>query len=171
VVPDIVTLGKPMGNGHPIGAVVTTPEIAGSFKTGMEYFNTYGGNPVSCAVGLAVLDVIKEEGLQENARVVGEHLLTGLRKLKEEHPLVGDVRGLGLYIGVELVKEPKARIPATAQASRLKERLREFHFLLSTDGPQENVLKIKPPLVFSIADADRLLETMGRVLQEEEFNL
>jgi len=171
VVPDIVTLGKPMGNGHPIGAVVTTSEIAGSFKTGMEYFNTYGGNPVSCAIGMAVLDVIEEEGLQENARAVGDLLLGGLRKLKEEYPLIGDVRGLGLYLGVELVKDPGARTPATLRANRLKERLREHHILLSTDGPQENVLKIKPPLVFTRGDVERLVETMGELLREEEFNL
>ena len=171
VVPDIVTLGKPMGNGHPIGAVVTTPEIAGSFKTGMEFFSTYGGNPVSCAVGLAVLDVIDEEGLQENAREVGEHLLAGLNGLKARYPLIGDVRGLGLYIGVELVKDPKSREPATTLAHRVKERLREYRLLLSTDGPQENVLKIKPPIMFTLADADRLVETLGRVLEEEEFQL
>jgi len=169
VVPDIVTLGKPMGNGHPIGAVITTPEIAGSFLTGMEYFNTYGGNPVSCAVGLAVLDVIREEGLQENARAVGEHLVEGLRGLKERFPLIGDVRGLGLYIGVELVKDPKKRTPAAVEANRVKERLREHRILLSTDGPQENVLKIKPPLVFTLSDADHLFRTLGRILEEEEF--
>ena len=169
VVPDIVTLGKPMGNGHPLGAVITTSEIAGSFMTGMEYFSTYGGNPVSCAAGLAVLDVIEGEGLQENARAVGEHLLARLGTLKEAHPLVGDVRGLGLYIGVELVTDPGTRIPATIQANRVKERLREQHLLLSTDGPQENVLKIKPPLVVTTADADRLVEALGRILLEEEF--
>jgi len=171
VVPDIVTLGKPMGNGHPIGAVVTTSEIADSFKTGMEYFNTYGGNPVSCGIGMAVLDVIEEEGLQENARAVGDLLLGGLRKLREEHTLIGDVRGLGLCLGVELVKDPGARTPATPQANRLKERLREHHILLSTDGPQENVLKIKPPLVFTNGDVERLVDTMGELLREEEFNL
>jgi len=171
VVPDIVTLGKPMGNGHPIGAVITTPEIAGSFVTGMEYFNTFGGNPVSCAVGLAVLDVIETEGLQANALRVGRHLLDGLRGLQERHPLIGDVRGLGLYLGMELVRDPEARTPATTEAGRLKERLREHRILLSTDGPQENVLKIKPPLVFTTADADHLVSTMDRILEEEEFRL
>ncbi|MGW8268165.1 MAG: aminotransferase class III-fold pyridoxal phosphate-dependent enzyme, partial [Longimicrobiales bacterium] len=171
VVPDIVTLGKPIGNGHPIGAVITTPEIAGSFETGMEYFNTYGGNPVSCAIGLAVLDVIEEEGLQENARIVGDLLLGELRALKEGNPLIGDVRGLGLYLGMELVSDPAARTPATDQARRLKERLREHHILLSTDGPQENVLKIKPPLVFTSDDVARLVGTMADLLREEEFTL
>lgn len=166
-VPDIVTLGKPMGNGHPIGAVVTTPEIAASFDTGMEYFNTFGGNPVSCAVGLAVLDVLAEEGLQENARIVGQHLLQGLRSLQAEHSLIGDVRGMGLYVGVELVSDPGTREPATLEASRVKERLRDRRILLSTDGPDDNVLKIKPPLVFTVTDADRLIGALDEVLEED----
>ncbi len=166
-VPDILTLGKPMGNGHPLGAVVTTPEIAASFDTGMEYFNTFGGNPVSCAVGLAVLDVLAEEGLQENARRVGGHLLKGLRKVQERHGLVGDVRGMGLYIGVELVNDPETREPAMVEASRVKERLRDRKILLSTDGPDDNVLKIKPPLVFNADDADRLIRALDEVLEED----
>ena len=169
VEPDIVTLGKPMGNGHPLGAVITTPEIAESFNTGMEYFNTFGGNPVSCAIGLAVLDVIREEGLQENARVVGEYLLEGLKGLQEKYPLLGNVRGLGLFIGVEMVKDPESREPATEKANRVKERLRDHHLLLSTDGPDDNVLKIKPPIVFTTANADHLVEALDRILQEEEF--
>jgi len=169
VVPDIVTLGKPMGNGHPLGAVITTPEIAESFNTGMEYFNTFGGNPVSCAIGLTVLDVIREEGLQENARIVGEYLLDGLKGLQKKYPLIGDVRGLGLYIGVEMVKDPESREPARNMANRVKERLRDHHLLLSTDGPDDNVLKIKPPLVFTRENADRLVDTLDRILQEGEF--
>src|ERR1017187_3446208 len=105
VTPDIVTLGKPIGNGHPMGAVIATPEIAASFANGMEYFNTFGGNPVSCAAGLAVLDVIREEGLQLNARDTGEHLLAGLRELVARHSNVGDVRGQGLFVGLELVRD------------------------------------------------------------------
>ncbi len=167
VVPDMVTVGKPMANGHPTAAVITTPEIAGSFDTGMEYFNTFGGNPVSCAIGMAVLDVIESEGLQENARRVGEHLLHGLRRIKDSHPLVGDVRGLGLYIGVELVESRETREPATQKASRVKERLREHGILLSTDGPDDNVLKIKPPMVFTIPDAERLISTLDRILGED----
>jgi 4-aminobutyrate aminotransferase-like enzyme len=137
----------------------------------MEYFNTYGGNPVSCAVGLAVLDVLRDEDLQENARVVGEHLRAGLREIQPAHPVMGDVRGLGLYIGVELVEDPERRTPATARAKRAKERLRDHHLLLSTDGPQDNVLKIKPPLVFTRENADRLVETLDRILKEDEFQL
>ncbi len=166
-VPDIVTLGKPMANGHPLAGVVTTPEIAASFTTGMEYFNTFGGNPVSCAIGMAVLDVIQDEGLQEHARVVGGHLMEGLRSLGRRHELIGDVRGLGLFIGVEIVEDRATRTPDAARASRIKERLREHRILLSTDGPDDNVLKIKPPLVFTTADADGLLATLGRVLQED----
>jgi len=167
VVPDIVTLGKPIANGHPMSAVVTTPEIAESFNTGMEYFNTFGGNPVSCAIGMAVLDVLEEEGLQENARRVGEYILAGLRVLKDRHPVIGDVRGLGLYAGVEFVENRATRVPAPGRASRAKERLRDHRILLSTDGPEDNVLKIKPPMVFSTKDADRLLSVLGRVLEED----
>ena len=150
VVPDIVTLGKPIGNGHPMGAVITTPEIAASFANGMEYFNTFGGNPVSCAVGLAVLDVIRDEGLQENARLTGEYLLDGLRRMTK------GARGLGLFLGFDL--------DTAEQASRLVNRMKELGMLLSTDGPRHNVIKIKPPLVFSRADADLLLERLAAVL-------
>ncbi len=159
VVPDIVTMGKPIGNGHPMGAVVTTPEIAASFANGMEYFNTFGGNPVSCAAGLAVLDVIRDEGLQENARVVGEYLGTGLRDLA--NPLIGDVRGQGLFIGIELVRDRQSREPAAADASAMVNRAKERGVLLSTDGPYHNVIKIKPPMVFSRGDADRLIEALS----------
>ncbi|RME49737.1 MAG: aminotransferase class III-fold pyridoxal phosphate-dependent enzyme, partial [Caldilineae bacterium] len=168
VVPDIVTMGKPMGNGHPLAAVVTTPEIAASFANGMEYFNTYGGNPVSCAVGMAVLDVLAEEGLQENARQVGEHLRAALRDLQHRHPLIGDVRGRGLFIGVELVRDRDSRTPAAGEASAVVEAMKEGGVLLSTDGPLHNVLKIKPPLVFTRANADFLVETLDRVLSEIE---
>ena len=167
VVPDILTLGKPMGNGHPLSAVITTSEIAGSFDTGMEFFSTFGGNPVSCAIGMAVLDVLEDEGLQGNARAKGDHLLEGLRELRARHPLIGEVRGKGLFIGVELVESRDTRRPATARAHRVKERMRDHHILLSTDGPDANVLKIKPPLVFTRGDADRVVSTLDRVLTED----
>jgi 4-aminobutyrate aminotransferase-like enzyme len=167
VVPDIVTLGKPIGNGHPLGAVVTTPEIAASFANGMEYFNTYGGNPVSCAIGLAVLDVIRDEQLQANAYKVGTHLMNSLRQLMDKHPLIGDVRGLGLFVGIELVSDRETLAPATAQASYVANRMKECGVLLSTDGPFHNVLKIKPPLVFTEADADFLIGTLDRILEED----
>jgi 4-aminobutyrate aminotransferase-like enzyme/Ser/Thr protein kinase RdoA (MazF antagonist) len=167
VVPDIVTLGKPIGNGHPFGAVVTTPEIAASFANGMEYFNTYGGNPVSCAVGLAVLDVIEDEGLRAHAAEVGGHLKRRLSDLMKRHPIVGDVRGLGLFLGIELVLDRETLAPAAEQARYLVERMKEHGILLSTDGPFHNVIKVKPPLPFSHADADRLADTLDRVLAED----
>ncbi len=166
VVPDIVTMGKPIGNGHPLAAVVTTPEIAESFDNGMEYFNTYGGNPVSCAVGLAVLDVIEEEGLQANALKVGTHLKEKLAGLLERHPLIGDVRGEGLFIGIELVRDRTTLEPAKEEAKEIVERMKEEGILQSVDGPLENVLKIKPPIVFTEDDADRLVATLGRVMGE-----
>ncbi|HEX9134734.1 MAG TPA: aminotransferase class III-fold pyridoxal phosphate-dependent enzyme [Ktedonobacteraceae bacterium] len=167
VVPDIVTLGKPIGNGHPLAAVVTTPEIAASFDNGMEYFNTFGGNPVSCAIGLAVLDVIAEERLQENALRVGTHLMDGLRGLMEKHTLIGDVRGLGLFVGIELVLDRETLAPAAAQASYIANRMRERGILLSTDGPLHNVLKIKPPLVFTEENADFLVGVLDEILEED----
>ena len=163
VVPDIVTMGKPIGNGHPMGAVVTTPEIAESFANGMEYFNTFGGNPVSCAVGLAVLDVIRDEGLQQNALEVGGYLLRALREVR--HPLIGDVRGSGLFLGIELVRDPETLEPADREASAVVNRMKERGVLLSTDGPSHNVIKIKPPLVFTRSDADRLAEGIDKTLR------
>ena len=167
VVPDIVTMGKPIGNGHPLGAVVTTPAIADAFANGMEYFNTFGGSPVSCAIGLAVLDVIKAEGLQAHALQVGQRLLAGLRGLMERHPLIGDVRGLGLFVGVELVLDHTTLAPAGAHAAYVAERMRDYGILISTDGPFHNVLKLKPPLVFGEQDADRLVATLDKVLGED----
>ena len=166
-VPDIVTLGKPAGNGHPLAAVVTTPELARSFEGGMEYFNTYGGNPVSCVAGLAVLEVLREERLPEHAASVGEHLLAGLAELQSRHPIIGDVRGRGLFLGFEMVRDRETREPATAEAKRLANRMRDFRILNSTDGPDANVIKIKPPLPFSHADADRFLHTLDFALAEQ----
>lgn len=165
-VPDIVTMGKPIGNGHPLGAVVTTRAIADAFANGMEYFNTFGGNPVSAAIGLAVLDVIEEEGLQEHARVTGERLLAGLREVATRHEAIGDVRGMGLFVGVQLVRDRTTREPDAALASELVNRAAERGVLLSTDGRDHDVVKIKPPLVFSAGDADRLIETVDAVLAE-----
>ncbi len=164
VVPEIVTLGKPIGNGHPIGAVVTTAEIAASFADGMEFFSTFGGNPVSAAVGMAVLDVIEEEGLRERATRVGRYLMDGFRALAERHPLIGDVRGLGLFIGVELVRDRETLAPATGETARLVEMARADGVLLSAEGPFHNVLKIKPPMQFLETDADLLLGAVDRAL-------
>ena len=164
--PDIVTLGKPIGNGHPLGAVVTTRPIAEAFANGMEYFNTFGGNPVSAAIGLAVLDVIEDEGLQANALEVGARLIDGLEELAGRHEAIGDVRGRGLFVGIELVRDRDTREPAPEIADELANRAVQRGVLLSTDGPDHNVIKIKPPLVFSAADADRLVDTIDAVLFE-----
>ncbi|MDF1798643.1 MAG: aminotransferase class III-fold pyridoxal phosphate-dependent enzyme [Planctomycetota bacterium] len=166
VVPDIVTLGKPIGNGHPLAAVITTAAIARSFETGMEYFNTFGGNPVSCAVGLAVLDVIEDEGLLARAAEVGAYLLARFHELAARHALVGDVRGRGLFLGLELVLDRGTKQPATAAARELVQRMRGLGVLLSTDGPFECVVKLKPPLAFGLHDADELVEKLDLVLGE-----
>jgi 4-aminobutyrate aminotransferase-like enzyme len=166
VVPDIVTMGKPIGNGHPIGAVVTTPEIASSFANGMEYFNTFGGNPVSCYAGLAVLDVLQGEGLQEHARVTGAELVAGFRGLQERHALMGDVRGRGLVLAIELVRDRTTLEPAPRHAAYVVERMRERGILLSTEGPLHTVIKMKPPLAFTRADAQRLVRELDETLRE-----
>jgi 4-aminobutyrate aminotransferase-like enzyme/Ser/Thr protein kinase RdoA (MazF antagonist) len=167
VIPDIVALGKPIGNGHPIGAVVTTPEIAAAFDNGMEFFSTFGGNTVSCAIGQAVLEVVFEERLQAHALDVGEYLIDGLRALKERFPLIGDVRGSGLFLGVDLVRDRRTLTPATEATSKVINRLRSEGVLIGSEGAFHNVLKIRPPMPFNRQDADLLLETLGRALEVE----
>jgi 4-aminobutyrate aminotransferase-like enzyme len=167
VVPDIVTLGKPMGNGHPLAAVITTPAIADAFANGMEYFNTFGGNPVSCAIGLAVLDVIENEDLQKNAYRAGKRLLNGLQGLTKNYALIGDVRGLGLYVGVELVTDRRTLDPAPQHADYVINRLKDHGILISTDGPLYNVLKMKPPIVFTEQNADDVVQALDKVLRED----
>ncbi|MFW9954457.1 MAG: aminotransferase class III-fold pyridoxal phosphate-dependent enzyme [Candidatus Thorarchaeota archaeon] len=168
VIPDIVTMGKAIGNGHPLGAVVTTSEIAESFNNGMEFFSTTGGNPVSCAAGLAVLDVIRREKLQENALTVGEYLIGEILKLKEKHLTIGDVRGIGLFIGIELVVANAENLtPARDEALYIVNRMRELGVLMSVDGTYHNVLKIKPPMVFTRNNADQLVHCLERVLSED----
>ncbi|MCK5826720.1 MAG: aminotransferase class III-fold pyridoxal phosphate-dependent enzyme, partial [Desulfuromusa sp.] len=157
IVPDIVTLGKPIGNGHPLAAVITTQKIADAFVTGMEYFNTFGGNPVSCAIGMAVLKAIKEDKLQENALETGNYFQQKLRELQQQYQSIGDVRGLGLFIGVELIEDRISKKPATETAAKLIEYFKHHHILLSTEGPFHNVLKIKPPLAFNRDDADKFI--------------
>ena len=166
VVPDVVTLGKPIGNGHPLGAVVTTPEVAASFLTGMEYFNTFGGNPVSAQVGLAVLDVVADERLQRRAAVLGERLLGGLRELAKEHELVGDVRGTGLFVGMELVADRGARTPDGRAASAVAEAAKARGILVSTDGPDHDVIKIKPPMALDETDVDRAVAALDEALTD-----
>jgi 4-aminobutyrate aminotransferase-like enzyme/Ser/Thr protein kinase RdoA (MazF antagonist) len=167
VVPDIVVLGKPIGNAFPLAAVVTTQEIAASFNSGMEFFSTFGGNPVACAAGLAVLDVLEEDHLQENALRVGNYLIARLKSLKGKHALVGDVRGSGLFLGVDLVIDRESREPAPNQASYIVNRLRERGILAGTDGPHHNVIKLRPPLIFSQADADLFVATLDAILAED----
>jgi 4-aminobutyrate aminotransferase-like enzyme len=166
VVPDIVVMGKSLGNGHPLAAVVTTRAIADAFDNGMEYFSTFGGNTVSCAVGSAVLDVLRREGLQAHARQVGAELLAGLCALSARHELVGDVRGSGLFLGVELVRDRGTFEPAAAEASYVANRMRDEGILLGTDGPLHNVVKIRPPMPFDRGDATRLVEALDGVLGE-----
>jgi len=166
VVPDIVVLGKPIGNAFPLAAVVTTPEIAAPFTKGMEFFSTFGGNPVASAAGLAVLDVLEEEGLQRNALDVGSRWTHELQALQAKHSLVGDVRGSGLFLGIDLVIDRDTRAPATRQASYVVNRLREEGILVGTDGPHHNVLKLRPPLIFSDADAHHFTSTLSSILSE-----
>ena len=165
--PDIVVLGKPLGNGHPLGAVVTTAEIAASFANGMEFFSTFGGSTLSCMIGCEVLTIVDEEGLQANAAAVGEHLLAGLRALQQRHPIIGDARGMGLFLGVEMVRDRETLEPATEAASTVANRLREHRILIGTEGPHDNILKIRPPLTLGRNDAEMLLDRLDHILGED----
>jgi 4-aminobutyrate aminotransferase-like enzyme/Ser/Thr protein kinase RdoA (MazF antagonist) len=165
-VPDIVVLGKPIGNGHPLAAVIVTNAIADAFNNGMEYFNTFGGNPVSMTAGLAVLDVIQEEEMQEHAKEVGNHLMDGLRGLMQKHPIISDVRGHGLFIGAEMVKDRITMEPAVPEIDIVVEKMKEKGYLLSTDGPLHNVLKIKPPMPFNKQNADEMVQLLDVILNE-----
>jgi len=167
VVPDIVVLGKPIGNGFPLAAVITTRDIADSFNNGMEFFSTFGGNPVACAAGRAVLDVLEHEQLQKNALHVGTHLMTSLKRLQERQDLIGDVRGSGLFLGIDFVLDRETREPAPLQASYVVNRLRDCGILTGTDGPHHNVLKLRPPLVFSESNADLFNKTLEVILGED----
>jgi 4-aminobutyrate aminotransferase-like enzyme len=166
VIPDIVVIGKPMGNGHPMGAVITTKEVMRSFEKGPEFFSSFGGNPVSCAIGLAVLHVIEEEGLMEHAKSTGNYLIDKLRALQKTHAVIADVRGHGLFLGMEL-NGPSGQ-PLTELAFLLKNKLREHHILVSTDGPYENVIKIKPPLSFNLDNCDELVSRIATILSQND---
>jgi 4-aminobutyrate aminotransferase-like enzyme len=167
VIPDVVALGKPIGNGYPIGAVVTTPEIAASFDDGLEFFSTFGGSTVSCAVGSAVLGIVSKEELQAHAQTVGSELLARLRSLMGRHALIGDVRGSGLFLGVELVRNRDTLEPATEEASRVVNRMRDDGVLIGTDGPFHNVLKIRPPMPFALQDAEVLTNCLDKALAQK----
>ncbi len=161
VMPDIVTMGKPMGNGHPLSATITRREIVEAFADQAHYFNTFGGNPVSCAAGLAVLDVLEEERLQENALKVGAYIRDGIKKLATRFELIGDVRGSGFFIAVELVTDRQKKTPATKQADWIVNDLRKRGVLTSSTGPDENSLKLRPPMVLSQNDADFMLQQLA----------
>ena len=165
VIPDIVTMGKPVGNGHPLAVVACTRAVADAFDTGLEFFNTFGGNPVSCAIGRSVLEVIEEENLQENALLVGNFLKSQLANLKEKYPIIGDVRGEGLFLGFELNDVNKKPLPE--QAAYLANRMLALGVIISTDGPDYNVIKIKPPIVFSKANAEELIFRLDTVFAED----
>ncbi|MGD8383998.1 MAG: aminotransferase class III-fold pyridoxal phosphate-dependent enzyme [Lysobacterales bacterium] len=165
VVPDIVTLGKPIGDGHPLAAVVTTPRIAEAFARKFDYFNTFGGNPVSAAAGLAVLDVVEREGILDNVGRVGAYLGAGLRSLAEEFPVLGDVRGKGLFYGLECIRGDGSLEPAPQAAAEIGDRLCGQGVLVGTAGPLDNVIKIRPPMVFSREHADLLLQQMRDVMR------
>ena len=168
VVPDIVVLGKPIGNAFPLAAVVTTPEIAASFNNGMEFFSTFGGNPVACAAGLAVLRRPRRRASSgKRAYASGSYLIARLKSLQVKHALIGDVRGSGLFLGVDLVLDRQSREPAPNQASYVVNRLRERGILAGTDGPHHNVIKLRPPLIFSQSDADLFVTTLDGALAED----
>ncbi len=164
VTPDIVILGKPIGNGHPMAAVVCTTEIAEAFHNGMEFFSSFGGNPVSCAIGQAVLEVIESEKLQAHALELGNYMIYKFRSLQSRYPAIGDVRGSGLFLGVDMVIDPASKAPDTALAKHIKNEFRERSILVGTDGPANNVIKIKPPMCFSTENADHLIASFKEVL-------
>lgn len=164
VVPDIVTMGKPIGDGHPLAAVVTTPAIAKAFSEKFQYFNTFGGNPVSAAVGLAVLDVIEQEHILQNVHDTGAYLADQLRSLARQHDCIADVRGKGLFYGMEITTEPGSIEPDAAKAKAIAEGMREAGVLLSTFGPHDCAIKIRPPMVLSKANADVLVNALDEVM-------
>ncbi|WP_421592332.1 aspartate aminotransferase family protein [Shinella sp. M27] len=165
VAPDMVTIGKPMGNGYPMAGIVLRPEVIAEFGPRARYFNTFGGNPVAAAAGKAVLDTIRIDGLQQNALEVGNYLMEGLKALSGRYHAIGDVRGSGLFIGVEIVADPAVKSPDAALTTRIVNGLRERRILISASGPRANVLKIRPPLVFSRENADMLIDALGDVLK------
>lgn len=164
VVPDIVTMGKPIGNGHPLAAVAVRREIADAFANGMEYFNTFGGNPVSCAAGLAVLETLEQENLLANASQQGTYLLEGMRHLQESYPALGDVRGRGLFLGIEMVRDRSTKEHAGEIASKIANRAKELGVLMGTDGPYDNVLKLRPPMIFKREHAELLLQVLDQAM-------
>ena len=163
IVPDMVVLGKPIGNGFPMGAVVTTSAITDAFNNGMEFFSSFGGNPVSCEVGNAVINIIRNESLQQNAAAVGDYWIEQLKILSKQYPLLGDVRGSGLFLGVECIDENKKENTQLAQV--IKNKLKDAYILASTDGPLDNVLKMKPPLCLTKNNVDQFMNAMHTIMK------
>ena len=163
--------GKPIGNGHPLGAVITTRDIAETFANGMEYFNTFGGSQVSSAVGMAVLDVIEKEKLMQNSFENGRLLKRNLEELKKTFPLIGDVRGEGYFLGLELVLDQETKEPAPLHAKYFVERMKSLKILLSTEGPGHNVIKFKPPMVFNQKDLQKFTVELEKILDETPLKI
>jgi 4-aminobutyrate aminotransferase-like enzyme len=161
--PDIVVLGKPLGNGHPLGAVITTREISESFDNGIEFFSTFGGSNLSCRIGTEVLNIVDEEKLQQNAKIVGDFLISGFHQLKKKFQFIGDVRGMGLFIGLEIIRGDGSE--ATELCAYIKNKMRENRILIGSDGPKDNIIKIRPPLTIELEDAQMLLTTLSEVLE------
>ena len=168
VIPDIITIGKPLGNGHPIGAVVCTKEVAESFANGMEFFNTFGGNPVSCSIGTQVLRVVKDHNLQKNAEIVGTYFKNELKKLASEFNIIGDVRGQGLFLGIEFIDYQMN--PLDKETKYIINRLKNFGILANLDGPKNNVIKIKPPLTFHKDNCEKFIFYLRKILNEDFLN-
>lgn len=167
--PDIVSMGKPLGNGHPIGAVVCRQEVADAFTNGMEFFNTFGGNPVSCAIGLAVIKQIQDQNLMENARIQGAYFTEKLIQLATRFPIIADVRGIGLFLGFELCDRNKK--PLEKAATTLVNNMKKRKVLMSTDGPDHNVIKIKPPIIIQKHHIDYIIEQLTVVLSQPLFDI
>lgn len=163
-VPDIVTVGKPMGNGHPLAATIARSELVDEFAKHSSYFNTFGGNPVSCAAGLAVLDVVEKENLQDNALTTGQYLGDGLTRLAAKHESIGDIRGSGFFKAVEFVSDRESKQAATELTSRVVNGLRRRGVLTGSIGVHDNILKLRPPMVFSRENADFFLDILDEVL-------
>lgn len=167
LIPDIITLGKPIGNGHPLAVVITSQRVVQNFANSTQYFNTFGGNPVSCAVGLAVLDVMEKENLQGNAKIVGDHFRKRLEELKQRFQCIGDIRGRGLALGIELVLDRKSHKPTEELASKVVNGLARERILVSATGRFSNVLKVRPPIVFSLENAELFVQKLEKVLKKE----
>ena len=168
--PDIVVLGKPIGNGHPIGVVITTEEIAKSFDNGIEFFSTFGGSDLSCLIANEVLKIVDDENLKSNAKKMGDILINELNKLKFKFPIIGDVRGLGLFLGVEIINNIETKEPGTKKADYICNRLREKNILIGLEGPSENVIKIRPPLCLSKEDVLTFIRAFSEVLSDTSLN-